>query len=233
LLISIGVCRALNDHERAANVIGMLSYVSAFAGHGRQAVHLAEAAHAECRSPHPVMQARLLGREATAAAADGDLAGFRGCADKAAALLSENTSDRPRPTFLYYLSPAQLAAEQGQALVTLADRSAAHRTRLLDEGIDVLTPAVAQMTAVRDSSGPAYARSGLLHSTFLAQALLQRGRTTEAVATIRTTLPLLPTVQSPRGRSYLRTLRPALGRHARLAAVKAFLPEFDAALLDA
>jgi hypothetical protein len=43
LLLSVGVCRALGDADRAANVIGMLSYVSAFAGHGRQAVHLAEA----------------------------------------------------------------------------------------------------------------------------------------------------------------------------------------------
>jgi hypothetical protein len=233
LLLSIGVCRALNDSERAANVIGMLSYVSAFAGHGRQAVHLAGAAHAESRSSDPVMRARLLGREATAAASDGDLMGFRRCAEEAAALLGEGAAGRPRPTFLYYLSPVQLAAETGQALVTLADRTTAHRTRLLDEGIEVLTAAVAEMTAADDSGGLAYARSGLLHSTFLARALLQRGRTGEAIETIRTSFPLLPTVQSPRGRGYLRILRPALGRHSRSAKVRAFLPEFDVALLTA
>nr|WP_221382501.1 hypothetical protein [Actinoplanes polyasparticus] len=232
LLLSIGICRALTDHERAANVIGMLSYVSAFAGHGRQAVHLAEAAHAESRSSDPIMRARLLGREATAAAADGDLMGFRRCAEAAAVLLGEAATDQPRPTFLYYLSPVQLAAETGQSLVTLAARSTTHRMRLLDEGIDVLTAAVTEMTADQDANGPAYARSGLLHGTFLAQALLQRGRTGEAIDTIRASLPLLSTVQSPRGRSYVRTLRPTLGRHSRSAKVRAFLPEFDAALLS-
>ena len=34
LLLSLGVCRALGARDRAANAIGMLSYVSAFAGHG-------------------------------------------------------------------------------------------------------------------------------------------------------------------------------------------------------
>ncbi|GIE99471.1 hypothetical protein [Paractinoplanes rishiriensis] len=233
LLLSVGVCRALGDTERAANVIGMLSYVSAFAGHGRQAVHLAEAAHTESRSQDALMRARLLGREATAAASDGDLAGFRRCAEAAAVLLGEDVTDEPRPTFLYYLSPLQLAAETGQALVTLAARSTVHRKRLLDEGIDVLSTAVAEMTGTDDANGPAYARSGLLHSTFLAQALMQRGRTSEAIGVIRDGLPLLPTVQSPRSRSYLRVLRPVLGRHSRSAEVKAFLPEFDAALLHA
>jgi hypothetical protein len=233
LLLSVGVCRALGDADRTTNVIGMLSYVSAFAGHGRQAVHLAEAAHSESRSRDPIIRARLLGREATAAASDGDLVGFRRCAEEASALLEGGALSQPRPTFLYYLNPLQLAAETGQSLVTLAGRSTAHRTRLLDEGIDVLGTAVAEMTAADDSNGPAYARSGLLHSTFLAQALVQRGRTSEAIEVIRASLPLLPTVQSPRGRSFLKILRPALGRHSRSAEVRAFLPEFDAALLSA
>lgn len=42
----VAALRRLDDPaDRVANVIGMLSYVSAFAGHGAQAVHLAEAAH--------------------------------------------------------------------------------------------------------------------------------------------------------------------------------------------
>ena len=48
LLLSLGVCRALGLRDRAANAIGMLSYVSASAGHGPQAVRLAEAAAREC-----------------------------------------------------------------------------------------------------------------------------------------------------------------------------------------
>ncbi|MDG4769860.1 hypothetical protein [Solwaraspora sp. WMMD792] len=78
LLLSVGVCRASGASDRAANAIGMLSYVSAFAGHGAHAVRLAEAAAAEGRSPYRRLRARLLGREATAAAADGDLSRFVG-----------------------------------------------------------------------------------------------------------------------------------------------------------
>jgi hypothetical protein len=84
LLLSLGVCRALGASDRAANVIGMLSYVSAFAGHGAQAVRLAEAAARECDRGDLVLRARLLGREATAAAADGDLARFRRAGRRAA-----------------------------------------------------------------------------------------------------------------------------------------------------
>lgn len=231
LLLSVGLCRAVKDRDRAANVIGMLSYVSAFAGHGPQALRLAEAAHAECESDDPVLRARLQGREATAAAADGDLARFRRCADRAAELLQQR--DAGRPDFLYYLSPTQLAAETGQALVTLAGRTTAHRNRLLGEGIGVLTAAVNQMSAVDGEMGPVYARSGLLHSTFLARAHLLNGDTAEGISTIRASLPLLPMVQSPRGRYYLRRLRPALARRSRAAPVREFLSEFDGALSTA
>ncbi|MEV6927086.1 hypothetical protein AB0M46_21640 [Dactylosporangium sp. NPDC051485] len=230
MLLSIGVCRALGATDRAANVIGMLSYVSAFARHGREATRLAEAAAAECRTTDPVLQARLLGRDATAAAADGDLARFRRCADRAATLL-----DRSRGpdggSFLYYLSPMQLAAEAGQGLVELAEHATVNRDQLLAEGIDLLTGAVAGMTRPEPNGGrPPYARSGLLHLTFLAKAHLLRRELAEAVAVLRTGVGLVSLVQSPRSRTYLRQLRPALARRARSRVVADFLPEFDAAL---
>ena len=112
LLLSLGVCRALGARDRAANAIGMLSYVSAFAGHGRQAIRLAEAATSECGRGDPVLRARLLGRDATAAAADGDLARFRRQSQEAAALLERHAA-RGMPPFLYYLTPDQLSAEAG------------------------------------------------------------------------------------------------------------------------
>jgi hypothetical protein len=230
LLLSIGICRALGATDRAANAIGMLSYVSAFSGHGTEAVRLAEAAAAECRPTDPLLRARLLGRDATAAAADGDLGRFRRSADRAAELLDRSRSPDSR-SFLYYLSPMQLAAEAGQGLVVLAERTTANRDRLLGEGIDRLTDAVAAMiTADQSGGGPPYARSGLLHLTFLARAHLLRSDLPEAVAVMRTGLGLLPLVQSPRGRSYLRRLRPLLARRARSSVVSEFLPEFDAAL---
>lgn len=227
LLLSVGVCRAISEADRAANAIGMLSYVSSFAGHGTHAVRLAEAASAETRSRDPVLRARLLGREATAAAADGDLGRFRRCAGRAAELL-----DRGRPghgpAFLYYLTPTQLAAETGQALVVLAERTGVHGPGLLSEGIELLSTSVAGMAATGPT--PAYARSGLLHTTFLAEAHLRQGCLGEAIAAMRTGVGLLPMVQSPRGRGYLRLLRPVLARRARSVIVREFLPELDAAL---
>jgi hypothetical protein len=229
LLLSVGVCRLLGDPDRSANVIGMLSYVSAFAGHGPQAVRLAEAARAEHHSDDPVLQARLLGREATAAAADGDLARFRRCSGEAAALL-DSGNVKARPSFLYYLSPTQLSAETGQALVTLAERTTVNRDKLLDAGIRVLTTAIAAMTEPDGANPPPYARSGLLHSTFLARAHLLHGGTSDAITTIRASLRLLPHVQSPRGRHYLAGLRPSLARRSRSQQVRDFLLEFDEAL---
>jgi hypothetical protein len=230
LLLSVGVCRALNARDRAANAIGMLSYVSAFAGHGPQAVRLAEAAGTECRTGAPLLRARLLGRDATAAAADGDLARFRRHADGAATLLA-GTRVPDSGSFLYYLSPMQLAAEAGQGLVVLAGRMTANRNRLLGEGIALITDAVAGMiTPSAPGMAPPYARSGLLHLSFLARAHLLRGDLPQAVTAIRTGLGLLPLVQSPRGRSYVRQLRPMLARRARSGVVGEFLPEFDTAL---
>nr|BFE61570.1 hypothetical protein GCM10020063_060960 [Dactylosporangium thailandense] len=229
LLLSVGVCRALEARDRAANVIGMLSYVSAFAGHGPQAVRLAEAAAAECRTTDPTLRARLLGREATAAAADGDLARYRRCAEQAAELL-ERARTYNGPSFLYYLNPMQLAAEAGQGLVVLADRTTTSRKRLLSEGIGLLTDSVAKMTAPSDAGHPAYARSALLHTTFLARAQLINGDLPEAVDALRTGIGLLPVVQSPRGRNYLRQLRPALARRSRSPVVAELLPQFDEAL---
>ncbi len=154
LLLSLGVCRALGAGDRAANAIGMLSYVSAFAGHGPQAVRLAEAAARECGRGDPVLRARLLGREATAAAADGDLARFRRQSQAAAVLLPRHaTSDAP--SFLYYLTPEQLAAEAGQALVVLAERTTANRRRLLSEAAETLGGAVTAMASSRPVGLPA------------------------------------------------------------------------------
>lgn len=184
----------------------------------------------EGQNADPVLRARLLGRDATAAAADADLARFRRTADQAAELLLAGQGP-DSGSFLYYLSPTQLAAEAGQALVVLAERTTVNRDRLLGEGVDLLTGAVAGMiTPVEAGDGPPYARSGLLHLTFLARAHLLLGDLPEAVAVMRTGVGLLPMVQSPRARHYLRRLRPALASRARSGVVGEFLPEFDQAL---
>ncbi len=229
LLLSIGVCRSMSAAGRAANAIGMLSYVSAFAGHGRQAVQLAEAAHREAAARDQVLRARLLGRDATAAAADGDLERFRRTSEQAMQLLA-NRGNFEAPSYLYYLVPEQLAAEAGQGLVTLAERSPANCKRLLGDAVELLKNATRTLAPSGADIHTAYPRSALLHTTFLAKAHLLRRELPEAIDAMRIALRLLSHVQSPRGRAYLLSLRPVLARRARSPLVAEFLPEFDHAL---
>jgi hypothetical protein len=171
LLLSIGVCRSLNESGRAANAIGMLSYVSAFASHGRQALLMAEAASREGPSHDPILRARLLGREATAAAADGDLERFRRSSEQAMELLVNSPSEETA-SYLYYLVPEQLAAETGQGLVTLAERSTANRKHLLSEAVDLLQSVTRTQAPEGVDIQTSYSRSALLYTSFLAKAHL-------------------------------------------------------------
>lgn len=230
LLLGIGTYRAVKAADRAANAIGMLSYISVFAGHGRHALDLADAAARESGSRDPLLRARLLGREATAAAASGDLRRFRYGSEEAMRLLTDHRG-RAGPTFLYYLAPEQLAAEAGQGLIALAERAPSSRERLLSEAIATLDHAVGSLApSARDPKLVSYPRSALLHMTFLAHAHLLHGDLPETVSAARSAAGLLTTVQSPRARSYLRSLRDSLARRGRSRLVVELLPELDEAL---
>jgi len=110
-------------------------------------------------------------------------------------------------------------------------RATSNRKRLLGEAIDTLSGAVGSLASVvTDPQAAAYPRSALLHTTFLARAHLLHGDLREAVDAMRTAVGLLSQVQSPRGRTYLRSLRPALARRARSNVVVEFLPQLDEAL---
>ena len=142
----------------------------------------------------------------------------------------ERHATRSAPSFLYYLTPDQLTAEAGLALVLLAERTTTSRSRLLAEAIPALSGAVAALAAPEPASDtPAYPRSALLHATYLARACLLRGDLEHAVEAMRTSLSLLAHVQSPRGRSYLQALRSALAQRSRSLIVREFLDEFDEA----
>ncbi|MFI0424568.1 hypothetical protein [Spongiactinospora sp. 9N601] len=223
LLLSERIARGAGESGRAANAIGMLAYISAFAGHGRAAVHIAEAAERSCPAD-PVLRARITGRTATAAAAAGDLAAFREASDKARELLA--SASHGTLTYLYYLEPAQLIAEAGQALVVLGEQATVYRKRLLGEAIELLAP-ISQAGA-----RPDYPRSALLHGVFLTKAYLLSGELEAAVGAARAALTRLSEVQSIRGITYLRRLRPAFARRGRSLVVSEFLPEFDKALMQ-
>lgn len=222
LLLSDRVARGIGDLGRAANAIGMLSYVSAFAGHGQEAVHIAAAAEHACPND-VVLRARIIGRSATAFAAAGDLSNFRRQSEKARMLL-----DGYRPTgtpgYLYYMEPEQLTAEAGQALVVLADRVLSQRKPLLREAVTLLGP-ISEV-----GQRPDYPRSAMLHGTFLTKAHLLLGDLDSAVHSARSALARTTEVQSIRAITELRSVRPAFARRQRSQVVSDFLPEFDAAL---
>jgi hypothetical protein len=222
LLFSQRIANGIDEFGRAANAMGMLAYVSAFAGHGERAIQIAHAAHRICPDD-PMLQARTAGRIATASAAAGDLSAFRAATEKAQRLLSERRNDGT-PSYLYYMEPEQLVAEQGQGLVALAKHATTYQRPLLEEAAGLLAP-ISQADA-----RPEYPRSALLHTCFLTEAHLLRNENEAAVDTARAALARLPVVQSIRGRSYLRRLGLAFASRKRAKAVAPFLPEFDEAL---
>ncbi len=222
LLLSIRVARHANDDGRSANSIGMLSYVSAFAGHGSVAIEIADAAARHCHN-EPALQARILGRVATAHAASGNLAGFQSASDRARELLDTPYSG-DTPPYLYYLEPDQLIAEAGQGLVTLATQAPVYRNRLLKDAIAQLTPI---STA---SSRPEYPRAALLHSCFLIDAHIGRGDLEGAVAATREAMPRLEQVQSARCLAHLRRIERTFAKRSRATVVADFLPELREAL---
>lgn len=223
LLLAARLARSVGEKGRMVNAIGMLAYVSAFAGHGEEAVRIADTALDAGPGRSPVLRARVLGRQATAAAANGDLPVFRASAAEAMDLLS-GAGPGQVPDYLYYLEPAQLVAESGQALVTLGARRGDQARALLGEAVDLLTP----ISGVGER--PDYPRSALLHAGFLAEAHLRLGNLPEAATAARDAIARLETVQSGRGRTYLAGLRPVFARRNRSPVVADLLPDLDEAL---
>jgi hypothetical protein len=112
----------------------------------------------------------------------------------------------------------------------LAERTTVNRQRLLREAVEGLSAAVTTLTRPASTGGaPIYPRSALLHTTFLARGCILLGDLDQAMVALRTGLRLLTQVQSPRGRAYLRGLRPVMARRSRSPQVREFLDEFDEA----
>ncbi len=221
LLLAANLARQLRHHGRAANSIGMLVYITAHTDRPAESARIAEALRGVRDVPLWV-QARVVGRTATAHAANGDLAGFRAAAEQARELIAEAGADRP--PYLDYFNADQLSNELAQGLVWLADRLGRYRRRLLTEAVELLAPLHTWGTPTR------YPRSFLLHGCYLAQAQLRLDDLPAAVDTTRRVLTLLPDVQSARCLSQLRQVRTALARRQRSMVVAEFMPELDQAL---
>jgi hypothetical protein len=174
-----------------ANALGMLAYQHAASSSPDTALRFAHAAVEHSARSVPVVRARAWGRLATA----GDLPGFQRAIDQCRHYLDQRRPDDP-PS-LYYLTPQQVDAECGQALVELAQRAPGRRPALLAEAAALLSPIADQGAA------DGYRRSGLLHGIHLIRASIL-ARDTEATAHWTAAVAgHIPHVQSIRCRSLL------------------------------
>jgi hypothetical protein len=195
LLLAIRIARAAGDTDTVANALGMLAYQHAASQSPDTALRFAHAAVEQSARSVPVVRARAWGRLATAFASAGDLPGFQRSIDQCRHYLSQRRPDDP-PS-LYYLTPQQVDAECGQALVDLAQRAPGRRPALLAEAAGLLTPIAGQGAAA------GYRRSGLLHGIHLIRASVT-ARDAEATAHWATVVAgQIPHVQSIRCRSLL------------------------------
>ncbi|MET8816081.1 hypothetical protein ABZW47_29260 [Streptomyces sp. NPDC004549] len=208
-LLAIRIARAADDTTTVSNALGMLAYQHAASGNPNVALRFAYAAVEHAKGNLPLVQARAWGRLATAQAAAGNLDGFRRATDQARRLIQTRHADDP-PS-LYYLSPQQIDAESGQALVDLAHHVPGKRTLLLREAAELLSPIADQ--------GPStgFRRSGILHGIHLIRASIG-ARDSEATAHWITTLAdHVPHVQSVRCRALLTAVRTRAGNPLRAA----------------
>jgi hypothetical protein len=195
LLLAIRIARAAGDTDMVANALGMLAYQHAASGTPDVALRFAHAAVEQSARSVPVVRARAWGRLATACASAGDLPGFQRAIDRCRHYLGQRRPDDP-PS-LYYLTPQQVDAECGQALVDIAQRAPGRRPALLAEAAALLSPIAAQGAAA------GYRRSGLLHGIHLIRAGIL-ARDTEATAHWAAAVAgHIPHVQSIRCRSLL------------------------------
>ncbi|GAA4010524.1 MFS transporter [Allokutzneria multivorans] len=204
-LLAIRLARAAKDDIAATNSLGMLAYQSAMTNNPSDAVRLAEAAVAHTRRTCPTTRARAHGRLATAHATAGNLYAYRLASDTARELLAKRDPGDAPPS-LYYLTPDQLAAESGHALLQLAITHGYRTHHLLGEATAALTPLATQ------HHGGEFLRSSVLHGSYLVHAHLGRRDIESAARTAAALAHRIPNIQSRRCRTLLDGVRTALAR---------------------
>ena len=140
-----------------------------------------------------------------------------------------------QPTITDILLCGKDMTGSGAALAALLQEGVDEGGRIVGEGTrlhgEIPREAVELLEPIsRIGARPSYPRSALVHSAYLAKAHLMRGDLEQMITAMRWAIARLGEVQSPRGRTYLRQLRPALLRRKRSQVVADFLPELDEAL---
>lgn len=203
-LLGLDAAQAVGDVRLGATIVSCLSYQALWLGETRAAVDLAAAARRGAAGwPGGAFQALLATREARAHAGAGNPnACEQGLAQASTFMAQAGPGDDPE--WVYWVTPAVLAADAGRAWLDLGQprRAADGLTR----GLELF--------------GQTQPRNQALHLTSLAAAHLADDQGDAAVAAVDAALDLLPVGDSQRVRERLSGLLPTLrgaggtGRHA-------------------
>ncbi|MET7334396.1 hypothetical protein [Nonomuraea sp. NPDC005650] len=218
-LTGLHAAHSAGDRGVAASIMALMSNHATTLGKHRDALQLAAAATEAASHTPTAVQALIASRSALAHAGAGDLTGVERARDRAAGLISE--ADEERPAWASYVTPTELDALAGRALVMLARQVPGRRNRLILKAEPLLRE------RALDASD-AHRRSALRHSALLSLAYTGAGDLDQAVHAGRLAVRRLPMVTSVRCLSLLDELRSELMPHSRrLGTVQALIREID------
>ncbi|MFF4534119.1 hypothetical protein ACFY1P_33220 [Streptomyces sp. NPDC001407] len=222
-LTGLRAAHAADDRPLAASILSLMSNQAATLGRTAESLQLADAAQEAAADAPATVQALVHARSGLAHAAAGDIGAFRRTRDSALAQLDTiaRHPTEPGPRWAYYASPTELDAIAGRSLVALARRVPARQDRLLTEAEDLL-----RARALEDD--PAFQRSALRHSAWLALAHTQQGQIEQAITCGERALDRLPAVTSSRATGLLWRLRQDLeGPASRTPAARPFVARLE------
>ncbi len=221
--------RAAHDagyREMEAHILADLAFQAASMGDSRDGVALGEAAQRVAKSVTASVQASVASRLAFAYAAEGRVAEC-----ERAWLDSQNTLTHRRsgqdPSWMYYLTANHLDCQAGYSLILAGRRLTGDRAgrSLLRKGESLL-----RTGAYNRPLGAPSQRRALYEAAWLALGYTAHGKLEESAAVVRTAIPRLEHVRSPRSIALLSTLAKELHRRKRSQVIADVLPDLEAAL---
>ncbi|MGW4412200.1 hypothetical protein ACWEJ6_49955 [Nonomuraea sp. NPDC004702] len=218
--LALRAARSAGDHSVTASILALMSNHASALGKHREAIQLSAAAAQAASHAPPTVRALIAARGALAHAGAGDLTGVQRAHDRAMTLLAG--PDDERPQWAHYVTPTELDALTGRALVMLARHLPRRRNHLIQQAEPLLRQRALD-------AADAHRRSALRHSALLGLAHTAAGDLEQAVHAGRLAVRRLPMVTSIRCQSLLGELRSELAAHARTSQeVRTLIAEIDA-----
>jgi len=219
-LDALHAARHAADRPLQASILSLMSNQAATRGLTADALNLADAANRAARTAPPTVRALTAARGTLAHAAAGDNTQLQRAHERAAELLSSPGSAEPAPRWAYYVSGGELDAIAGRAMVILGRKLPGPRPKILDRAKELLRGRAL-------AHEPAFHRSELRHSAWLALAHIKAGELEPALQAGTRAIGLLPDVSSARSLGLLRLLRSDLTAYAGQPSADALARQLD------